>query len=299
MRTLPASLPQVSSFQSGVGIERDFPHHWRVQSSWYHIAAWDFIRSRNINAPLLPSSYTAPDPAAAAAGPRPLGANLNIFRYEATSHVRGDVLFLGLDQHNYKRFGFFAGNILYRFRGDGSNDLGCAQSAYSNQGESSRPDWQPRDHFFLLGDLSLPYKVALSTEMDAQTGLPYNITTGIDANGDGVENQRPSYAPAPGDGVYSTHFGLLTVNTINGNVPRNLGTMPTLLHLDMNLSRSWAIGAGSADKQRSFTLNLRSANLLNHTNVTAVGTVVSSPNFSQPQAAEASRRVEFGARLAF
>jgi len=47
------------------------------------------------------------------------------------------------------------------------------------------------------------------------------------------------------------------------------------------------------------TLNARSANLLNHTNVTAVGTVVSSSNFGQPISAETARRVEVGARFAF
>jgi hypothetical protein len=39
--------------------------------------------------------------------------------------------------------------------------------------------------------------------------------------------------------------------------------------------------------------------LLNHTNATAVGTVVSSPNIGQPLAAEAARRVELGMRFAF
>ncbi len=44
---------------------------------------------------------------------------------------------------------------------------------------------------------------------------------------------------------------------------------------------------------------LRSANLLNHTNVTTVGNVVGSPTFTQPLAAEAARRVEFGIRYTF
>ena len=32
----------------------------------------------------------------------------------------------------------------------------------------------------------------------------------------------------PDRGVYATPFGSLTANTVNGNVPRNLGTMPSL-----------------------------------------------------------------------
>ena len=133
--------------------------------------------------------------------------------------------------------------------------------------------------------------------MDAQSGAPYNVTTGTDNNGDGVFNDRPSYASAPGPGVYATRFGLLSTNTANGDVPRNLGAMPALIHLDTNLSRAFKLG--KTDAARTLTLNVRAANLLNHTNVAAVSTVVSAPNFAQPIAAESARRIEFGARFAF
>jgi DNA-binding IclR family transcriptional regulator len=82
-------------------------------------------------------------------------------------------------------------------------------------------------------------------------------------------------------------------------VPRNLGTAPSLVHLDTNLSRAFKIGHSKSDSSRTLTLNARAANLLNHTNVAAVSTVVSSPNFTQPIAAESARRIEFGARFAF
>lgn len=113
----------------------------------------------------------------------------------------------------------------------------------------------------------------------------YNITTGTDNNGDGDFDDRPSYASAPGAGVYSTRFGLLTTNTVNGNAPRNLGTMPGTVHLDMNLSRAFQFNAKSSDHPRTLTFNIRSADLLNHTNVTTVGTIVSSPTLGQSLAA--------------
>jgi hypothetical protein len=73
--------------------------------------------------------------------------------------------------------------------------------------------------------------------------------------------------------------------------------MPSLIHLDTNLSRAFKIG--KTDTARTLTLNARAANVLNHTNATAVSTIVSSPNFSQPVAAESARRLELGARFAF
>jgi hypothetical protein len=153
--------------------------------------------------------------------------------------------------------------------------------------------------FFASANLTLPFKIGLSSLLDFSSGQPYNITTGTDANGDGDFNDRPSYASAPGPGVYRTPFGRLTTNTVNGDVPRNLGTKPAQVHLDMNLSRVFAVNPRDKDHPRTFTFNARTTNLLNHTNVTAVNTILSSGAVGQPIAAETARRVEFGARFTF
>jgi hypothetical protein len=99
------------------------------------------------------------------------------------------------------------------------------------------------------------------------------------------------------NGTYLTPFGLMTVNTVNGDVPRNLRTMPVIIHMHSNLSR--AFNFGDKDHVRTLTFNVSGVNLLNHTNVTAVGTVVSSSSFSQPLTAEAARRLELGTRFSF
>jgi hypothetical protein len=289
-------LAQVPSFQNGLGIEHDFPHHWHAQANFYSGESWNQLRSRNINAPLI-TDATPPTLAGALAAARPIALNENIFDFQSTGHLSGKVIFLGLDQHSYKRFAFFLGYLNFNFRTDAPNNAGFAQSAYSNKGETGPPDWQAHQRLFFFGNYNLPKKVTLSAQMDAQSGAPYNVTTGTDNNGDGVFNDRPSYASAAGPGVYSTRFGLLTPETFNGDVPRNLGTMPSLIHLDTNLSRAWKIG--KSDTARTLTLNARAANLLNHTNATAVSSVVGSPNFSDPIAAEAARRLEFGARFTF
>jgi hypothetical protein len=300
LRATPASLPQVPSFQSGLGIEHDFPHHWHAQANFYSGESWDQTRDRNINAPeVAASNNTTPNLAAALEAPRPITPNENLFQFLSTGHLSGKVVFLGLDQHSYKRFAFFLGYLNFNFTTDAPANAGFAQSAYSNKGETAAPDWQARQRLFFFGNYNLPRKIALSAQMDAQSGAPYNVTTGTDDNGDGVFNDRPSYATTPGPGVYQTRYGLLSTNTINGDVPRNLGVMPALIHLDTNLSRAWRIGPAKSDTARTLTFNARSANLLNHTNATAVSTIVSSPDFSQTIAAESARRLELGVRFAF
>jgi hypothetical protein len=306
----PKTFAQVPSFGTQLAVEHEFPHHWHAAADLNYGTNWDQVRATNINAPMVASSIGAPpDPIAALHAPRPIAPNENIFRYEKLAHLRGTFLVLSLQQNDYKRFGFSTVYVHMTglrsdgsfFGGDGGGTTGVAnpQSSYSEQGESSRVDWETGYFLFLMGNVKLPLKAELSTEIDANGGTPYNITTGTDANGDGNFNDRPSYTSAPGPGVYSTRFGLLTTNTVNGNVPRNLGTMPGLVHLDMNISRAFALNPANKDHPRTITFNARSANLLNHTNVTAVNGILSSGALGQPVAAETARRVELGARFAF
>jgi len=289
-----AGSEEVPVGEYAVGVEHDFPHHWRP-SVWYtYYSAWGDPRSVNINAPLLASSSgTPPDPTAALLAPRPGEANLNVLEFQNSAHNRGGVFWAGISQKGYKHWTLNLGWWDVNFHTDGDTP----QSSYSSDGESARPDWQSSGALAEV-ELKLPYKIQFGADAYWHYQTPYNITTGTDANGDGSFNDRPSYASVPGDGVYATPFGLLTTNAVNGDVPRNLGTMPAIVHMYSNLSRAFELGS-SKDHARTFTVNARAANLLNHTNVTAVGTVVSSPSLGASLAAEAARRIEFGARLAF
>ena len=96
--------------------------------------------------------------------------------------------------------------------------------------------------------------------------------------------------------VYNTRFGTLSPTGAGTSISRNAGTLPWNIHLDANLSRSFAVPHHEA---QSLAVNLRSTNLLNHTNVTAVGGVLGSPLFGTAYAADAGRRVEAGLRYSF
>jgi hypothetical protein len=296
-----SSLSQTSTFGSLFTADHDFPHRWHANSTVYWGQDYDRVRMRNINAPMVASSIgTAPDPTAALLAPRPIAPDENIMQYENSGHLGGQAISGSLSQRSYQRFGFSAWYSHKHFKSDGGNEPEPPpQSSYSNRGESARADWLRADSAGVIGNLALPFRFQLAGQFDAASGRPYNITTGTDNNGDGTLDDRPSYAYTPGQGVYNTRFGLLTVNTVNGDVPRNLGTMAATVHLDMNLHRAFVLNP--KDKDHPFTLdfNARSANLLNHTNVTAVNTVLSSGSLGQPLTAEAARRIEVGARFSF
>jgi hypothetical protein len=292
----PPRPVQGMTFRVYVNAEHDFTHHWHARGDFYWASYWSVVRTVNINAPMVQSEVgVAPNPTAALLAPRPIAPNENLIEYQNSGHGAGNVVAFSLDQHSYKRFGLSAKYMHFNLK----SDFLSPQSSYSNNGESARINWDSKNGFTLFGNLNLPYKIEATTQFDAWGGLPYNVTTGTDNNGDGNFTDRPSYTSAPGPGVYKTPYGLLTTNTVNGNVPANLGTRPGLVHLDMNLSRVFTLNPGNKEHSRTLTFNARSANLLNHTNVTAVNTVVSSSALGQPVAAETARRFELGVRFAF
>jgi hypothetical protein len=290
--TVRAPLPhlgQTPSIQSHLGIEHDFPRHWHVQSNVYLVRAWDVMRSRNINSPTDDSPT----------GPRPITLNTNIYQFQQTASLHGNVLFVGVDQRSMRRLQLFAGYVRMDLRGDSDGDSSFPQSSSTDQGEVARPAWEATHHFISFSSLKLPQAVTLTTQFDAASGLPYNVTSGFDNNGDGVFNDRPVFASAGAANTYATRFGLLSPLGTGTAIDRNAGTMPWNIHLDSNLSRSFALRHPTKGDGQSVSVNLRSTNLLNHMNATSVGGVLGSPFFGIPYAADPGRRIEAGIRYSF
>ena len=276
------------SFQSQFSVEHTFAHNWSLNANYYYTAHWGVLRSRNINAP-DPSADTL-HPVNA---PRPFTPNLNIFQYEPSGRIAGSLAFLGLN-HFGKRFNLIAGYLYNGLRGNTDGPNTFPQSSYSGRGDFSRLGLSPAHSLFAVLLLNLPGKVSVSTNLSAASGMPYDVTTGFDNNGDGVFNDRPSVASQIGTGVIPTPFGLLTAATVNGTLPRNAGTMPPTVHLDLNLGREWKL-----TKTYTLRLDVRSSNLLNHTNVIAVNSIFGGPAFTAPLKADYGRRLEIGARFSF
>ena len=293
------SMTQKSTFNLYLNLEHIFAHQWTARINYYLGEDWNRPVLLNINAPMVASSNnTVPDPTAALLAPRSGPSNENIMQYQNSGHLNGNLVSVTLNQHSYKWFGLSTYFRHAHFKSDGGNGVSTPQSAYSDQGESSRADWQRSDAGTLTGNVILPEKIGVDVQFYGATGAAFNILTGTDNNGDGVFNDRPAYATATGAGVYSTPYGLLTSNAVNGNVPRNAGTMPPLYELALNLNRSFTLNPGDKDNPRTLSFNVRAANLLNHTNVTSVNQVLST-TLGQPIVAEPARRIEFGARFAF
>jgi hypothetical protein len=105
----------------------------------------------------------------------------------------------------------------------------------------------PKNRFNLIGTVGLPFGWTASPTFMANTPTPFNITTGIDNNKDGVTNDRPSFAPAGaacGGNIKCTPFGNFNLTPGVGSVPIpiNYASGPSRWDADVRFSRTWGWG---------------------------------------------------------
>jgi len=176
-------------------------------------------------------------------------------------------------------------------------------------GETLASEWGPSGgdvRHRLSGSINLApvTNVTLSVNARVQTGMPYNITTGRDANGDGVFNDRPagvSRNAARGaatmdlGGRLSWGFGFGAPKQQGG------GAGGTMISINTGGGGGLAPGFGgaAADKRFRVEFYLSGQNLLNRTNYTSYSFVVTSPFYGQPIAAAQPRKFQLGARFSF
>lgn len=288
-RILDSGLRSPLSFQPQAGVEHQLRPGLSLNASFTWARSWRAVRSRNINAPESPD------------GPRPLGPDLNLFRYESTGASRGTVLFTGLNESVSKAVSIFGGYLRMDFRSNADSADLFPQSSYTDSGEWARPSWQSTNRLFVAATARLPLGLSASLFLAAASGLPYNVTTGRDNNGDGIFNDRPGIVAAGIPDAVPTAFGYLTPDIVDGNLPRNSGTSPSTLTVDLNISRRFVLrkSAGLSERGRALTTNLRGTNVLNRLNPTAVNGVLGSPLFGTANASDPARRIEAGLRLEF
>ena len=291
-RTLGPGFVSPLSLNFDAGGRIAFAHGWSFSTNLSALMQWHDGRTVNVNTPLNGQPT----------GPRPIAPNLNIYQFVSNGRGYGDIEFAGISQQSLKRVQFFFGAVRVNVRMD-SDDFAFSspQSSTTDRGEYALRTGQSLWQTFGNGVFNLPEKLQLSWNLYASGNTPFNITTGFDNNGDGDFNDRPQFATSPTQaGAIQTPYGLLVASGGTGVLARNRGSLPWGVYLDGNLQRSFKLTRNAkADHQQTITLNLRSANLLNHTNVTAMGGVLGSPLFGVGYAADNGRRIEGGLRYSF
>jgi hypothetical protein len=121
--------------------------------------------------------------------------------------------------------------------------------SYDTSGEFGRSSFDIRHNFTLGGNFTIPYGISLSPFIVANSGRPFNITRGVDVNGDSLFTERPTY------GELSARCNFLNLinsfcnvgdNDPNAIIPRNYGQSPTFFSVNLRINKNFGFG-GSGD----------------------------------------------------
>lgn len=229
---IDAGLRVPYMFQSSLGVERSLPGRTTLAVNWVRSRSLNVLRTRNINAPL-------PD-----SGVRPYGTE-NLFLYEATGRMDQNQLITNLStrfNRHVMLFGFYAYG---HANSDADRGASLPANQYDLSGEWGRSQMDVRHRIVMGGNVSAPWGLSLNPFLMYRSGMPFNITTGRDNNGDTVFNDRPALATdLTRPGVVLTSWGAFDPNPLPGAqiVSRNFGEGPGQFTVNLRLSRTWSFG---------------------------------------------------------
>ncbi len=314
-------LTQPYYIQSSISIERSLPRNTVLSVSYVGTRGLHQLRSRNLNAP------------APLTGIRPNGNAFNIYDFETTGWFRQDLLELNVQSRLTRKVNF---NVNYTFgtaKGDTDGAGSFPSNSYNLTNEFSRSSFDVRHRLTMTGSFETFWRLGFFPLLIAQSGAPFNITTGLDNNADSLFIDRPAFATdLSRPSVRRTPFGNFDLAPLPGAqiIPRNYGYGSSYVSLNMRLARTFGFGTvraparaqaatgpaggpprnGAAapasraqsarpeDKPYRLLLSVYVANLFNHTNPgTPIGNL-SSPRFGTSNSLSQISQFTFGASSA-
>jgi hypothetical protein len=257
-------LRSPSLSQASAGIEQELWRRNAITAEYSVLHGVHLFRSRNINAP-VPATGVRPDP-----------DFLNIDQIESTASARSQALTITWRGRVGKLFKPYVQYVFSRTTDDTSGTFSLPANNYDLRAERGPADFDPRHRFNMIGTMALPKGLSTGLVLSAVSGLPFNVTTGFDNNGDTVANDRP-----PG-------------------VTRNTGRGPRTLQLDVRLAKTFNVArVQGGNKRDSFDITVDVFNAINRVNLTNIVGVLSSPFFGRGNSAAPARTVQFGVKYRF
>ena len=246
IRSISPVLQSPYMLQAALGVERQLP--WNTTVSAFYIASrtWHVLRARNINAPICPEQVDCFD------APRPDPTLGNIYQYESSGVQNTNQFIVNFRSTVSNRVSLFGNYRLGFSKGDADGAGSFPAYSYNLDGEYGRTSGDIRHNFFFGGNIRLPWEISMSPFIMANTGRPFNITRGVDLNGDSLFNERPTFAEL---GARCDELGLtnsfcdVSGYDPNAIIPRNFGEGPKFFNVNLRFSKNFGFGSteGSGD----------------------------------------------------
>ncbi len=222
------------SMQVATSLERQLGKLGTVSVTYLNTRGLHQLDLRNANAPYMPD-YNA--------------AQGDIYQYYSQGVFKQNQIITNVQLRVSQIFslqGFYAA-------GWANGDVFGSSSNPSNSArlndDYGRTTYDVRNRLFLSGTASLKGNIRISPFLIANSGVPFNITTGSDDNGDSVYNDRPSLATATdcasgGKQYVSTVYGCFNLSPAAGakRIAVNYGNGPANVSLNLRVSKTFGFG---------------------------------------------------------
>ncbi len=225
--------------QNAASIERALPGRTTLTINLTDSRGVHDMRERQINAP-LPGTFGS---TATPLGVLPYPTAGYIYLYEDSGLYKELQVITSMNTRVNSHVSL---NGYYAWTDYHTNTSGLPMNEYNTSVDWGRAA-VAANRFNLVGTLGLPYGWTASPTFMANSATPFNITTGIDNNGDGVTNDRPAFAPAGstcGGNIVCTAYG--NFNKSPGAnytpIPINYASGHDRWDADVRFSRTWGWG---------------------------------------------------------
>jgi Carboxypeptidase regulatory-like domain/TonB dependent receptor len=242
--------------QTALSVERQLPFKTTVSLSYVNTGIQRQLRSRNINAPVN--------------GVRPQPNAGNIFQYESTGRYNQNQLIVNFKSSFSKRISLFGNYNFGSAKSDTDSPSNFPANSYDLPDEYGDAAQDIRHRIAIGGSYNAPLGLRLSPFINYRSGVPFNITTGVDSNGDTLFTERPSFAASLNEpGIIVTRFGAFDPTPEVGDtiIPRNYGRSTNFFGVDLNIAKEIGFGGDGKDEAPyKLEFSVRFRNLFNRTN---------------------------------
>ncbi len=255
-------------FQASASVEHSMGRTLRTSLEYRYLRGVHLFRALNVNEP-LPS------------GARPNPALFLNRQVESIALLKSNALIATVQGRMFKAIKLKAQYTLSRSYDNTDGPFGLPVDSRDLGPEWGRSDFDMLNRIVVSGTSDLPKNFRIGLMVVANSGLPFNITTGADNNHNGIVNDRPA------------------------GVTRNTGDAPGFAQTDIRLTKVFNLFKSGLDQDgdligfRKIELSVDAFNLFNRTNFTDIIGDISSPRFGLAAAALPARTIQLSIKFGF
>jgi len=226
--------------QSAVTLERQLPGHATVALTYTNSHGLHELRSADINAP-LPGT-----------GVFPLGTPGPVFLMESSGLYNQNQLIANMNARVNAGFSLFSFYVLNKAMSNTDGVGTFPANPYNFAGEYGPAATDVRHRVTLGGSMTTRWNIRLSPYFIAQSGMPFNITSGNDPYNTTLFTARPGIATDPSKpGLIETQYGLLDPNPTADEqiLGRNSGRGPGQISLNLRVGKVFGFGGERGSKR--------------------------------------------------